>query len=64
MTIRPGDKGVAGSSKGAPITDVVKSIKCDTCEKFFRGPKDLRKHMGDAHDKPPVQVRRAYGLGM
>lgn len=64
MTIRPGDKGVAGGSKGAPITDVVKSIKCDTCEKCFRGPKDLRKHMGDAHDKPPVQVMRAYGLGM
>lgn len=52
MTIRPaGDGTVAPSTKDAPITDVVKSVKCNMCGKCFRGPKDLRKHMIDAHEK-------------
>ncbi len=53
MTIKPaaGDGTTATPpSKDAPITDVIKSVKCNACEKRFRGPKDLRKHMIDAHE--------------
>lgn len=53
MTIKPaaGDGTTTGPlSKDAPITGVIKSVKCHACEKRFRGPKDLRKHMIDAHE--------------
>jgi len=53
MTIKPaaGDgRTTAPPSKDAPITDVIKSVKCNACGKYFRGPKDLRKHMVDAHE--------------
>lgn len=52
ITIKPAGDGAttAPPSKDAPITDVIKSVKCNACGKCFRGPKDLRKHMIDAHE--------------
>lgn len=53
---QPGNDGAASLLKGA-VTEVEKAFKCAECEKRFRGPKDLRKHVEGTHEQRALEVR-------
>lgn len=60
VLLQPGADGAASLLKGA-VTDVEKAFKCAECEKRFRGPKDLRKHVEGTHEQRALEVRGWVG---